>query len=135
MFSSSAAWLARRLTGFLLASVLLGAMGMVGVISAAPTAHAASVTATSPTGYQLTVVTTAASVRVQGKNQNGALVTHCFNTPNRSNPLAGWFWQGQVSLTAYTRPNCTGTQLCSLIVSLPVNPPSGWLTVDLLCAG
>lgn len=51
----------------------------------------------------------AQSVYIKGSNQNGGTVGKCFNiTRDSSTQLGGWWWKGNVEVTAYTYNNCGG---------------------------
>lgn len=81
------------------------AIGVAGVALASGTAFAGS------SGQQLEFHDNkhiANSIYVRGHNQDDVIVEHCFNTPNTVNQIHGWWWQGQISITAYSGKNCTG---------------------------
>lgn len=73
------------------------------------------------------------SVWVDGHNQNGQAVAHCFNTPNTDNYLSGWWWQSNVDVTGYSggcgsdgKP--TGGVTFATSVWVPLSQSSDWTT-------
>ncbi|MFD7019888.1 hypothetical protein [Streptomyces sp. NPDC059161] len=66
-----------------------------------------------------------ASVLVQGYNESGRWVTHCFNTNGDPwKALDGLWWVGQIAYADYPVVNCQGNRIYSGSAEVPVNQGS-----------
>ncbi|MEU1375456.1 hypothetical protein ABZ442_17595 [Streptomyces triculaminicus] len=67
----------------------------------------------------------ARSVMVQGSNQSGDWVSHCFNVnPGTSTPMSGWWWKGNTYVSVSSSSNCQGGYFFSR--SINVNKEQSW---------
>jgi hypothetical protein len=115
----------RRLGGrfgvLALGVALLGSLA--GGIAAAPMASAGTF------GQQIDVSTgTANSVEICGLNQNKLYICHGWNTPGYQTPIAGWWWQGYVTIQYYKSSNETNYWTSQTYYVPPVMP-GDWINI------
>ena len=110
--------LRRGSPSFLLAFLLVIGL-VVGLFSFAPAAHAQVTIPYGSNGQQLEVRTLAASVNVNGYNQNGEPVHHCFDTPDYDTYLSGWWWKGNMEIWSYDEPGCKDPRNAVTFVTVP----------------
>lgn len=93
-------------TLFLIVGLLVGAYSFAPAAHAAPASPAQASIPYGSNGQQLEVRTLAASVNVNGYNQNGEEVHHCFDTPDYDTYLSGWWWKGNMEIWSYNGTGC-----------------------------
>ncbi|WP_052434779.1 hypothetical protein [Streptacidiphilus melanogenes] len=71
------------------------------------------------------------SVLLQGYNQNGQWAQGCFQTPYTDTDISGWWWKGEVEVTAFTRSDCTGNVVIDFYTDVPTDWSSDyWFASD-----